>query len=153
MSFFVLTDALPCSLEWKGRAFFFCLPHAVYYAAAIRNAAYSKADNINLSLVIIRYRVAIGLLVCLVFTVYARDREVRLRAQFTKQLAVAREGVSSTKAFLLVDVSNPQEPSILDMNSSARALLITKEPTGYDLIGQLLTQFSSSIRKDTGMDI
>ena len=39
------------------------------------------------------------------------------------------------------------------MNSSARALLITKEPTGYDLIGQLLTQFSSSIRKDTGFEI
>ena len=101
----------------------------------------------------IRYRVAIGLLVCLVFTVYAREREVRLRAKFTRQLAVGREGVSSTKAFLLVDVSNPQEPSLLDMNSSARALLITKEPTaGCDLIGKLLTQFSSSIRKDTGMD-
>lgn len=110
LAFFVLSDALPSSLEWKGRAFFFCLPHAVYYAAAIRNAAYSKSDNSNLSLVMIRYRIAIGLLVCLVFTVYARDREVRLRAQFTRQLAVGREGVSSTKAFLLVDVSNPLEP-------------------------------------------
>ena len=67
-------------------------------------------------LVMIRYRVAIGLLVCIVFTVYARDREVRLRAQFTRQLAVGKEGVSSTKVFLIVDVSNPQEPSVLDMN-------------------------------------
>jgi hypothetical protein len=58
----------------------------------------------------IRYRIAIGVLVCITFTVYARDREVRLRAQFTRQRAVGREGVSSTKAFMLVDVSNPQEP-------------------------------------------
>ena len=106
----------------------------------------------NLFLVMIRYRVVIGVLVCIVFTIYARDREVRLRAQFTRQRAVGREGVSSTKAFMLVDVSNPQEPSILDMNSTARALFITKEPNEYDLIGQLLTQLCSSIRKDTGFD-
>ena len=86
----------------------------------------SPLKDINLFLVMIRYRVVIGVLVCIVFTVFARDREVRLRAQFTRQRAVGREGVSSTKAFMLVDVSNPQEPSILDMNSTARALFITK---------------------------
>ena len=104
---FTANGGLPESLEWKGRAVVYGLPHLTYYAAAIRNTVYSKIRFIKFYVVMIRYRVFIGLSVCVLFALYVRDREIQMRAQFARLWAISRDGLASTKAFLLVSIEDP----------------------------------------------
>ena len=76
----------------------------------------SDINTIRTFIVMIRYRVAIGILVCIVFIIYVRDREQRLRNQFSRHVGVGSDSLSSTKAFLLLKLSKSLELELLESN-------------------------------------